>query len=272
MKLTLVLLAALGSTAMIVDSKPLPEIVAHRGESHDAPENTLAAFQLAWDRNVDTIELDVHLTQDGQLIVCHDADTKRTTGVDHKIKECSCAMLRQLDAGSWKGPKWKGEKLPILEECLATIPPGKKCFVEIKVGPEAVPAVAQAIKNSGKKPEQFVIISFQAPTIAAAKKALPTIPAFYLSGFKQNKETGQWTPTVEELIATAKEIHADGLDVSYKGPVDREFVRKVKAAGLQFHVYTIDDLEVARKFQAYGVDGITTNRAAWMRQQLSSPR
>jgi glycerophosphoryl diester phosphodiesterase len=170
-----------GFYAMIASaSGPLPEIVAHRGESHDAPENTIAAFKLAWERNDDIIELDVHLTKDGKAIICHDADTKRTCGPEYKIKDTMLDVLRKLDAGSWKGPQWKDEKLPLLDEVLKGIPSGKKCFVEIKVGPEAVPAVAQSIHSSGKKRNQFVIISFNPQTIAAAKKQMPDIPAFFL--------------------------------------------------------------------------------------------
>src|SRR4051812_25828579 len=148
-----------------VSSASAVEIVAHRGESFDAPENALAAFRLAWERHDDAIELDVHLTSDGQLIVCHDPDTKRTTGVRKVIKDTPLAELRTLDAGRWKGPQWAGEKLPTLDEVLATIPAKGRCFVEIKVGPEAVPAVAKAVKASGKRPEQLVIISFKAPTV-----------------------------------------------------------------------------------------------------------
>src|SRR5262245_45356940 len=73
--------------------------VAHRGESADAPENTMAAFRLAWERNVDAIELDVHLTRDGKLIVSHDADTKRTTGTNKVIVQSTLDELRPLDAG-----------------------------------------------------------------------------------------------------------------------------------------------------------------------------
>src|SRR5438477_1876233 len=109
------LLIALFISALVSYASAV-EIVAHRGESADAPENTLAAFRLAWERHDDAIELDVHLTADGQLIVCHDPDTRRTTGVKKVIKETPLAELRELDAGRWKGPQWAGEKLPTLDE------------------------------------------------------------------------------------------------------------------------------------------------------------
>jgi glycerophosphoryl diester phosphodiesterase len=246
------------------------EWVAHRGESADAPENTMAAFQLAWERKVPAVELDVHLSRDGVLVVCHDPDTKRTTGVSKKIKETPSAELLALDAGRWKDPRFAGEKMPRLEEALATIPEGARCFIEIKVGPESVPALVQAVKSSGKRPEQLALISFHADALAAAKKALPDLKAYYLASFKQDKQTKLWSPTVDELIATAKEIHADGLDLSYKGPIDRAFVRKVKDAGLGFYVWTVDDPDVARRFIEYGADGITTNKAAWMKEHVGA--
>src|SRR5690606_38835440 len=98
----------------------------------DAPENTLAAFNLAWERGVPAIELDVHLSADDRLIVIHDATTKRTTGVDLAVKDSTLDQLRALDAGSWKGEQWAGEPMPTLEEALATIPEGARCLIEVK--------------------------------------------------------------------------------------------------------------------------------------------
>ncbi len=254
----------------ILASTKQVEWVAHRGESVDAPENTMAAFRLAWERKDPAIELDVHLSKDGGLIVSHDDDTKRTTGESKKIKESSTDELRLLDAGQWKDPRWKGEKLPLLEEVLATIPDGGRCFIEIKVGPEAVAPLVEAVKKSGKKPEQLVIISFQADTVAEAKRKLPELKAYYLAGFKRGKEGG-WQPKVEDLIERAREIHADGLDLSY-GPVDDEMVRKIHGAGLGVYVWTVDSPDEARRLVKAGVDGITTNKPAWMKDQLRESR
>jgi glycerophosphoryl diester phosphodiesterase len=246
------------------------ELQAHRGESHDAPENTMASFNLGWKRDDDACELDIHLTSDGKLIVCHDFDTERTSGKttnlilkDHPLDE-----LRKIDVGSWKDPRFAGEKMPTLDEVLASIPAGKRLFIEIKVGPEAVPALAEAIAHADKKPEQTVIISFNADALAAAKKRLPNLKCYYLSSLKQDKQTKQWSPSVDEIIATAKKIGADGVDVQSKPPLDSQFVRKVKDAGLEMYAWTVDDPDEARRLIGYGVDGITTNRAAWLRQQL----
>src|SRR5687767_15370020 len=107
------------------------EIIAHRGASYDAPENTMAAFRLGWEQQADANELDIYLTKDGKIILLHDKAIKRTTGVEGRPEELTLEELRKLDAGSWKGPKWAGEKLPLLDEVLATIPAGKRVFIEI---------------------------------------------------------------------------------------------------------------------------------------------
>src|SRR5439155_3091233 len=90
------------------------ELGAHRGESHDAPENTMASFNLAWSRDDDACELDIHLTKDGKLIVCHDDDTERTSGKRVKLilKDHTLDELRDIDVGSFKDAKFAGEKMP----------------------------------------------------------------------------------------------------------------------------------------------------------------
>lgn len=253
-------------TLLILATDPHVEFVAHRGESYDAPENTLAAFRLAWERDVSTIELDVYQTKDGELIVTHDANTKKTTGIEKEIKLSTLAELRQLDAGRWKGERWAGEKLPTLAEALATIPDRGRCFIELKTGPEVLPALIKVIEASGQRPEQLALISFNPKSVAEAKRKLPQHQAYWIVSVKPDKKTGALAPTVEELIAKAKAIRADGLDLSI--PPTADYIEPVKAAGLKLFVWTVNDVAVARKFMELGVDGITTDRAAWLKQQL----
>lgn len=226
------------------------EFIAHRGESIDAPENTLAAFRLAWERSVPAIELDVHRTRDGVLVVCHDADTHRTTGVRRTIAESAAADLRDLT--------------PTLAEALATIPDGCRCLIEVKVGPEAVPALVAEVRASGKSPQQLPVISFNADTLAEAKRHLPEHETYFLAG--------SWPAGVDALIRTARGIGADGLNLWHGGPIDAALVEAVKAAGLGMYVWTVDDVEVARRMASYGVDGITSNRAAFLRDALRLER
>src|SRR5699024_7790571 len=93
------------------------EIIAHRGASHLAPENTLASVKLGYALGADAVEIDVHLSKDKQILVNHDSDTKRTAqGKNHIIADTDAEELRKLDVGSWKGEKYKGEKMPFLHE------------------------------------------------------------------------------------------------------------------------------------------------------------
>ena len=207
-------------------------------------------------------------------MVIHDATTKRTTGRDLKVAETTLAELRGLDAGRWKGETFAGEKLPTLEEVLATVPagkagggsPAKRVFIEIKCGPEAVPEMDRVLKASKLKPEQACVISFNADVVAASKKLRPDLQALWIVGLN-----GKGKPkTAEELIEKAKAIKADGLDLSATPAVlDKAFGDKVRAAGLKLYVWTVDDAELARKMIAAGAESITTNKPGWLREQLA---
>ena len=125
------------------------EIVAHRGASFDAPENTVAAIKLAWEQKADAAEFDVFLSKDGKIVVMHDPNTKRIGGVDRKVVDQTLAELRKLDVGRWKDARFAGERMPTLEEMLATVPAGKRVFIEVKCGPEIVPELDRVLKASG---------------------------------------------------------------------------------------------------------------------------
>jgi glycerophosphoryl diester phosphodiesterase len=243
------------------------DIIGHRGASHDAPENTLASFRLAYEQKADAAELDVYLTRDGQAMVIHDANTKRTTGTDRVVKDSTLAELRELDAGAWKGDQWKGEKLPTLAEAIATIPDGHRLFLEIKCGPEILPELVRVVKASGKKPAQLPIISFNYDAVKQAKTLLPDHEISFLAGSKSDKTTGQ-PPSIDDLIAKTKAAGLDGLDLHFGFPIDEALVGKVHAAGLKLYIWTVDDPVVARKLAGAGVDGITTDRPGWLREQL----
>jgi glycerophosphoryl diester phosphodiesterase len=263
--LSLLLLVVIASPAA---AKEPAVIVAHRGESHLAPENTLAAVKLAWELGSAIAEIDCHLTADGRLAVIHDADTRRTGDRNLVVRNATFDELQQVDVGRWKGDKWAGERIPSLEQVLATIPPGRRLLIEIKVGPEAVPALRRAIELSGKPASQLVVISFNAATVAEVKKTMPGQEAWWISGLRQDKETGAWSPTLDQLLATARDCRADGLCIQARPPVDQAFVDRVRSAGLHLNVWTINSPAEARRYIDFGVDSVTTDRAAWMREQL----
>ena len=243
------------------------EIIAHRGASEDAPENTLAAMQLAWKQQADAIELDIRLTRDGRIVLLHDATTKRTAGLDKPITELAWDEVRRLDAGKWKDPKWAGERIPLLAEVLATVPEGKRAFIELKCGPEALSELERVIEASGKRPEQLVLIGFNHNTMKLARQRFPKLQVYWVVGYEKDKKTGQ-LPQLDDVIAAARQAGFHGLDLSEKWPVDAEAVARIRRAGMQFYVWTVDDPAVAKRFVSLGVDGITTNRPSPIREAL----
>ncbi len=239
------------------------EIIGHRGASFDAPENTLASINLAWKQNADAVEFDVWQSCDGQIVVFHDANTKRIGGLDEPVFKQSLAELQRLDVGRWKSIEFAGERIPTLGEVLATVPSGKRALIEVKCGPEAVPELVRVLKASQLAPKQTAVISFSSEVVAAIKQASPELPTYWVVNLTGEKRTA------ESLIATAKEINADGLDFSATPEVlDRAFGSKVLDAGLRLCVWTVDSVELAHAMIAAGVESITTNRPGWLRVQL----
>ncbi len=244
------------------------EIIGHRGASYDAPENTLASFKLGYEQKADADELDIYLTRDGKIVVIHDGNTARTTGVTNKVASQTYDELRRLEAGKWGKWKDKGfsEKLPSLDEVLALIPDGRRLFIEIKCGPEVLPELEKVLERGGKKPEQTVIIGFDYETMRQAKARFPKLQVLWLAGKDKTKKY----PPIEELIQKAKAANLDGLDLESGFPIDKAFVQKVHQAGLKLYAWTVDDPAVAQREAAAGVDGITTNRPGWLREQFAA--
>jgi len=246
-------------------------IVAHRGASHDAPENTLAAFRLAWQQGADAIEGDFYLTPDGRIACIHDADTNRVTAkaVTWKVAETDWDRLRTLDVGRWKGDAFAREKIPSLEEVLAVVPPGKKFYLEIKGGPGWVEPIARVLNAGPLKPEQIVIIAFNSETVARVRKTLPNIKTFWLVDYKKDDATGTWSPTLDEILATLNRIGAHGLSTQANPEVvDQAFVKRLRSAGYEFHVWTIDEPNLVRRFRDLGAASITTNQPGFLREVL----
>ncbi len=249
-------------------------ITAHRGASADAPENTLAAFRLAWEQAADAIEGDFRLTSDGQIVCVHDADTKRVAGVNHVVATTPLADLRTLDAGRWKAERFAGERLPTFAEVLAAVPTGKRFFIELKTGPEIVPVLVEELTSWRGDRGLLTIIAFDADTIAACKRALPGIRAHWLTSFKEDKATGAWRPSAEQITATVRTCGADGVGMQgQRKVIDADFVKQLAAGGVgEFHVWTVDSADDALAFRTLGAMGITTNRPAVIRAALEEPK
>lgn len=246
------------------------EIIAHRGFSARAPENTLGAFNLAWENGTDACELDVYLTADGKTAVIHDKDTKRTAGVKLDVATSKQAELTALDAGSWKGKQWANQKIPTLEQALATLPKGKqRFFIEVKCGAEIVPELKRILEPMQERAAQLAIIAFNREAAAASKQALPWLKVYRLASGK----TKEKKPTnLTQLIADTKADQLDGLDLGTADfPWDEAMVQQIRDAGFGLYVWTVNKPADAQRFAQLGVDGITTDDPVMLRETLAKP-
>ncbi|HEY6872063.1 MAG TPA: glycerophosphodiester phosphodiesterase [Geobacteraceae bacterium] len=246
------------------------ELIGHRGASFDAPENTLAAFRLAWEQGADGIEGDFRLTRDGEIVCLHDSTTRRTAGRNLAVAGATLAELRALDAGAQKGEAWAGERIPTLREVIATVPPGKRLFIELKSGPEILLPLAAILAEPGLAPEQAVILSFSDEVVAQSRQLLPEVKALWITDYKRDWHCGGWSPAIGEVLRTLERIGATGLASRAHRSIDAAFVRALHSAGMELHAWTVDAPRTAARFLALGADSIFTNRPGWLRERLPS--
>lgn len=256
-------LSVLMTTGSSLWLQGVPAVIAHRGASADAPENTMAAFREGWNQKADGIELDIRLTKDGKIVVMHDDSTKRTAGKDLLVKSSVLDSLRKLDAGVWKGDKWKGEPVPLLEEVLKELPPGKLVFIEIKSAPEILPELARVIKASAKPAEQLRIIAFDFDTLVKSRNQIPSVKTLWIVGEKKDRLTGKREyPDLTKLAEKAAAAGMDGLNLNQGFPLDKESITAIKAKGLSVAVWTVNDPAVAKSLATAGIDAISTDHPA----------
>ena len=234
--------------------------IAHRGASHLAPENTVASANLAWELGADAVEVDIYLSKDNRVMVIHDKDTKRTCSgkKNLSIKDNPSMLLRDLDAGIWKGEEFKGEKIPFLKEIIETVPEGKKLVVEIKCGSEVLPALKRSVEKSGKA-EQIVFICFDWKTILETKNEFPENKCYWLSAIK---------PGLKKKIKQAEQNGLDGVNLR-NTIIDEDVVALAKASNLEVLTWTVDDPVEAKRLTEIGVTGITTNRPKWLKDEMA---
>ena len=234
-----------------------PIIVAHRGASAYAPENTVPAYELAWEMEAEAAELDVQMTGEEGIIVIHDHSTDRTTGHQGIVREMSHAELRALDAGAWKGAQWAGTQLPFLQEIYDTMPPGRQLFVEIKRSELlAVEKVVEEIEASGRR-EDTVIIAFVKAICEEAVRLAPDIPVLWLIGAERD-EDGNFLPIPVERAREAAEAGIAGLNVNING-ITQELKDACDAEGITLSVWTVNPPEDIRRMVRLGVYAITTD-------------
>ncbi len=245
-----------------------PLLISHRGESHDAPENTMRAFRLAWDRNTDGIECDLQLSADDQVIVVHDGNLKRIANIERNIRDTTAAELEKVDFGRHKGSEFAGEKMLRFEDLLAAAPKDKYLFIELKGSdPALVDAVTPIMKKYAPSPDRVRLIAFNAPLLEYAGKCMPQYRRSLLLSLKA-KTPDERRALLERGLDTARKIGASGMDLGALPPDDQESVAAVRRAGLELQVWTIDDPDAAQRYRQLGVDAITSNRAAFLREKM----
>ncbi|MGZ0654581.1 glycerophosphodiester phosphodiesterase [Coraliomargarita sp. W4R53] len=242
-----------------------PLIVAHRGSSRAAPENTLEAFKLAWAQGADAIEGDFHLTKDGKIVCIHDRNTERVSGVNAIVRQSTLADLRKLDVGLSHVGAYSDSVIPTLEEVLATVPDGKKIYIEIKCGPDIVPILLDTLQESALKKEQMIIICFNKDVLRELKSRSHDYKVSWLRGFKKD-ESGVITPSLENVLQSLAEIPADGLSSDRNIPVP--YVSAIKEQGYEWHVWTVDDARTAKRISELEAVSITTNVPKNLREYL----
>ncbi|MBE6356028.1 MAG: glycerophosphodiester phosphodiesterase [Lentisphaerae bacterium] len=233
--------------------------ISHRGESMDAPENTLAAFRLSQERQTDGMECDVYLTTDGKVMVCHDPNTTRMGSARLYVEKSSSADLRAITVSGAFQQKYPGEKIPFLSETFQFLGGSREYYIELKgTNPELIPALKAEVEKSGIPSEQIVFISFSRELIRGMKHAMPRCRALWLNDLR--REYG--IVSADELIAELEHLGVDGVDGWDHPDITGELVDAVHRAGKIFAVWTVDNPDSAAHLISCGVDVITSNCAA----------
>jgi glycerophosphoryl diester phosphodiesterase len=232
---------------------PKTKIIAHKGASGHAPENTMAAFQLALDHRADGFELDVKLSKDGHVVVIHDSTVDRTTNGTGRVNQLTLTQLQALDAGN-------GERIPTLEEVLTTF--GWRCLINIELKNYVSPfdrlpiAVAELLNNNGYA--NSVMIS--------------TFNPFNLRRFRKRCSTVKLGLLTERKLAKYRLWQLFPHDALYPhfSDVNQGLVEAVHAEQREINVWTVDDPHEIRRLAGLNVDGIITNHPQMAREALEA--
>jgi len=232
-------------------SKGRPLVVGHRGAMGHFPENTMLSFRKAVELGADWIELDVHLSRDGRLVVIHDELLDRTTDGRGPVGSRTFEELRKLDAGASRGPEYAGERIPSLEEVLVWAhAAGTFVDIEIKSGPIVYPgierAVVKALADAGMR-ERAIVISFDHHAVRRVREADDDVATGVL-----------YAGRPVDAVAMARAAEADAL-LPHWAYVREEDIRSAHEAGLVVAPWVTSEPEIARSLFRMGIDGIGTN-------------
>jgi len=242
-------------------------LVSHRGESIDAPENTMPAYRTAVSRGFG-FECDIYLSKDKRLFTFHDSNLTRTTGGANTSRcvdvdwEGTVSRLNVGGWGRWKGSQFDPTRPALLEEVLSLAVDGRFIYVEVKDNdPTWAPYIRDVVRSQTRAtPRNTLFITFGDKIAKALKKELPEYRLYFLMGAQHGGEKRYWT--ADDVIAKLRDVGADGVDIQFAPEAhDAVFVKKIHDAGFSFHVWTIDGLETAKQAFAVGADTLTTNCA-----------
>ncbi len=227
--------------------------IGHRGFSSQYPENTLLAFEKALEHHVDMIELDVQLTQDGQIVVCHDPDLERLTKQKVFVRDLTFVELQTLEVGSWKDTAYTGQLIPRLSEVFELIP--KHTLINIEIKHEATSfftwqteqAVLDLVK-AHQREKQVIISAFNPMVVNRIRKLAPEISTAYLI-------TQTLNPLLIFLLANIRAAYLH-VDFSYLNP---QVMRKLKRKGLRVLSYTLNTQQDYQTAYELGLSGIFTD-------------
>ncbi len=233
---------------------PRPWVIAHRGASGVAPENTLAAFRRAAELGAGFVETDLRATRDGALVALHDASLERTTNGHGLLADSALRELRELDAGSWFDPRFAAERVPTLEEILDwSRQAGLGLFLELKGEPTG-PFLATLVSALGRSERRnhAVVISF----LRAALAALRELDGELVTGLLFDEP-------LPDPIGAARAAGAQQL-LPRRNLIDQDLIAQAHRAGLPLVAWTVNDRGEMRRLLALGLDGIMTDRPDWL--------
>lgn len=229
-----------------------PLVIAHRGASSAAPENTLAAFRLARRLGAGMVELDLHQTKDRRLVVIHDSSLTRTTGVRAAVASRTVAEVADLDAGSWFSPRFARARVPTLEAALAALGPRMAVNIEMKSGRRPYPGLEARLVALLRRlgwVRRALISSFHLAPLARVRRLHPTIAIGIL--------VHPWSP--DAALRRARRLGAVSVHPPARA-VTAALVDRLHAAGLLVLPYTVDRRADQARLLRLGVDGFFTNR------------
>jgi glycerophosphoryl diester phosphodiesterase len=240
-----------------------PVIFAHRGASSHAPENTLAAFQLAIDHGAKAIELDVQLTKDQEVVVFHDSHLNRTTDGTGKIKDYTLSELKNFSAGISFCPAFQNVKIPSLAEVLDVLPPDILINIELKNNQsplDGLPSRTAGLVREFRAQNRVLISSFNFIALSRFKKELPSVPCGRLL---DSKLMVNFFSSFPGLLAKFQSVH-----LSYKS-LNPRVIASFKRAGKKVFTYTLNHTQDILTAVNMGIDGFFTDDPGFARRILS---